>query len=838
MPYIFGYSDPSGEETFSPSFGYAMGMAFNSALENNAGVQLWRGLKREFTEPVRPKYLFNEQLEVEQKYLNQKYGIEGFWTVPKGMTEKSAIEYHGLKQRQIAAQDTMNQAGLGTAWQLGVGLAAGLFDPLNIGLSFTPLPWMAKFQAAEQSLSLGARIAMRGGVGALEGAAGAMLYEPISYAINKAEGNDYTFKDSLINVFFAAGAGMVARPLFLGLEDRAAKIPKNIDVMEALELGLNPNEAFDIATISRQELPKDYAARVAKIENVPDFDPLPKVAAQFDIDTRVSAFVKAIDQGIEGEDIDVRPVFEAARQRQIEQYQEINARQINFMPIKEAQAISPNNSELEVQYAIVEIDDLIISHTVDGIENPDYPSAMQPRDRSQSTSKLQVLDIANNLNPKRLGETFDTQTGAPIVGSDGIVESGNGRSLSLAMVYAENGENALKYKEYLKAQNYPIENFEKPVLVRVANKNRELKERVEFAQFANGKALGSYNATEQAVIDAGKISIEDFNFYKSGDLTKVENSTFVQRIIDKVANVNELGEILDAKTKRLSQNGIDRIKGAMVLKAFGDKSLVRDLYTRTDNELKGIGNALADIAPKWSKMRQMAKEGSIAVDADITDNLIAAIDIVRIARQSSKNIAEWISNQDLFNELRPATLDFLHLMFGEKLNRQISAAKIYDALDFIAEQAMLSDPNPNMFGETKNVTAAELTSRGRAKVNKADQLPASSKANNGGSDGISGEQGNRQRGKDLFDDKSQPVAQVSNSGVSRLLKDFDDPELRELQLQNSEIDDMLENLNSQGLIDSAQVQKLKSEASDMDDIADALSAATYCLATTNGGNLI
>lgn len=838
MPYIFGYSDPNGRESYTPDAGYALGLAFSSAFENNAGIQLWRGLKREFTEPVRPSYLFNDQLKIEQKYLNEKYGIEDFWTVPKGMSEQAAIQTHAIKQRQIAGQSAMNQAGLGVGWQLGVGLTAGMLDPLNIALSFTPLPWMAKFQAAEQSLSLGARIAARAGTGALEGALGAAIYEPISYAVNKAEGNDYAFQDSLVNVFFAAGAGALARPLFLGLEDRAHKIPKAADIMEAFEAGADANNAFDIASIPREQLPKDYAARVSKIPNTPDFDPLPKVVSQFDLDTRVSAFVKAVDQGIEGEDINITPVLEQARKKQIAQFEELATREIKFVPVKDGIAISANNSEINIQYAIVELDDLIVSHTIDGLENPEYPSAMQPRDRGQATSVLQVLDIANNLNPKRLGETFEAQTGAPIIGADGVVESGNGRTLSLSMVYAQDGEKAAQYRDYLASQKYPIDGFEKPVLVRVADKEREIAQRVEFAQYANGKTIGSYNATEQAIIDANKFTIEDLEFYQSGDLMNAANGPFVQKIIDKIANVNEFGELLDAKTKRLSQIGVDRIKAAMVQKAFGDKSLVRDLFTRTDNELKGIGNALAQIAPKWSKMRQMAQDGKIAVDADLTEHLVSAIDLVRIARQNGKNIAQWVANQDMFDELRPATKDFLHLMFGEKLNRQISATKIYDAMDFISEQAMLSDPSPNLLGEIQNVTAEELTKRGRAKINKGDELPTSAAANNGGGNGENGAKGNEPVGKNVSDKSGAKPEGVKLAGAQKLLKDYQDPELSELMAQSQEVDDMLDALLAQGALDDAQVQNLKNETNKIDNIADALSAAAYCLATKTGGELL
>ena len=46
--------------------------------------------------------------------------------------------------------------------------------------------------------------------------------------------------------------------------------------------------------------------------------------------------------------------------------------------------------------------------------------------------------MANDLRPELLGESNMLSNGAPIIGMDGVVESGNGRTLAIGKAY-ENG---------------------------------------------------------------------------------------------------------------------------------------------------------------------------------------------------------------------------------------------------------------------------------------------------------------------------------------------------------------------------------------------------------------
>ncbi|MCA3675597.1 MAG: hypothetical protein INF05_11390, partial [Methylobacterium sp.] len=127
------------------------------------------------------------------------------------------------------------------------------------------------------------------------------------------------------------------------------------------------------------------------------------------------------------------------------------------------------NDELafNVRYAVVERSDLVVSHNVDGGVNPAFPPAIQPRDRSTMEMRQQLQDIAGKLEPSWLTTSPNAQFGAPIVSDRGIVESGNGRTLSIGLAYERFPERAAAYRAELDRLGFDVEGFREPVLVRI-----------------------------------------------------------------------------------------------------------------------------------------------------------------------------------------------------------------------------------------------------------------------------------------------------------------------------------------------------------------------------------
>ena len=58
--------------------------------------------------------------------------------------------------------------------------------------------------------------------------------------------------------------------------------------------------------------------------------------------------------------------------------------------------------------------------------------------------------MAARLQPERLGRSPEANSGAPIVGPDNVVESGNGRTLALGKAYGS--ARAGDYRNWLQSQ--------------------------------------------------------------------------------------------------------------------------------------------------------------------------------------------------------------------------------------------------------------------------------------------------------------------------------------------------------------------------------------------------
>ncbi|MCU0951490.1 MAG: hypothetical protein MUC68_10605, partial [Burkholderiaceae bacterium] len=170
-------------------------------------------------------------------------------------------------------------------------------------------------------------------------------------------------------------------------------------------------------------------------------------------------------------------------------------------------------ARLEGQYALIEADDMVTSHDRFLRRNAAYPQELQPRERERAASEMQISSISQRLDPARLGASADAATGAPIIGADGLVESGNARSIALSRVYAVDGEKAEEYRGWLRdnAQQFglspdQVAGMSKPVLVRV---RRTPVNRAEFARQANASTVAAMSPTEQARSDAARLDTMD-----------------------------------------------------------------------------------------------------------------------------------------------------------------------------------------------------------------------------------------------------------------------------------------------------------------------------------------
>lgn len=132
-----------------------------------------------------------------------------------GIAEQALELLIQRRREDLLRQSTIERyrGGLGGK---SLGLSAAFLgeavDPLNVAAAFVPIVGPARYSAmlARAGSGLGARAAVRAGVGAVEGAVGVAALEPLQYGAAARLQDDYTLADSLANIAFGTflGAGL------------------------------------------------------------------------------------------------------------------------------------------------------------------------------------------------------------------------------------------------------------------------------------------------------------------------------------------------------------------------------------------------------------------------------------------------------------------------------------------------------------------------------------------------------------------------------------------------------------------------------------------------------
>jgi hypothetical protein len=313
-----------------------------------------------------------------------------------------------------------------------------------------------------------------------------------------------------------------------------------------------------------------------------------------------------------------------------------------------------------------------------------YDPTLQPRQRNRAASQAQVRDIATNLDPERLGYSAEADRGAPIIGPDGMVESGNGRVLALRHVYDQNAPQAQAYRDWLSRQGVDVSKFRNPILVRQRTTPFTPEQRRAFTVAANQPTTLAMSASERAMADARLIDTNSLNLIVNpDDLSR--NHDFVRRFVGQLPQT-EQGAMTDAHGA-LSSEGSARVRNAVLAKAYGDAGILTRVAESTDDEIKSISNALVGAAPRWAKMRAGIESGAVRRDVEATPDLLEAVKRTADIRAKGQKFNEYLAQIDAFDKLPDTVEGFMRSFYDPKGRRAASAERIRDALRFYADEA-------------------------------------------------------------------------------------------------------------------------------------------------------
>ena len=624
---------------------------------------------------------------------NDRYGFEGGPRFNAPVTEADAA-WQAAGARQAQFRDTVfSLTKPAPLTDFGASLAGTLLDPGNLALMAAtgPLGDAAALglglrgagEAAEAGVAvskLGRLVAAGRVVG--EGVAVNAPFVAASAGLHAVSGDDYGMGDVLTDL--AAGAVFHVGLHALGAGWSALRGGPAASVEDGLEAAQRPvrNPAAMVPLSGVPEAVQDLAPAA-----------------------RAGAFVKAVDDLAGDEPVDVaRFVDRELQAPDPARLNEASAQPAvaSFRPLDEATAVTPRGTDVPVRYGLAELGDLVTSHDDHLSVNPAYPAELQPRDRARAGAQARNYQLEAELNPKLLMGETSAAAGAPVISPDGVVESGNGRTIALRRSAAGNGEAYGRYRAELKARGYHTEGMNQPVLVRMRTQAMEGGQRAALAREMNADVNERMSASEQAMADARRLD---------GPLAALEgrpalgDRDFTRGFIAQVAPDQQ--NLFVDKDGRLSPEGERRIKAALLARAYEDPRLVGQIFEAEDAPARQLGEALAEAAPAWAKMRALAAAGEIPRELDLTPSIRSAMDLVRYAKSEGIPLGELISERlgqtEMFGgqAIGPATEAILRMAYRDaEFKKPTARDKLAAALKDYARQASEVTPGENLFGET------------------------------------------------------------------------------------------------------------------------------------------
>ena len=359
---------------------------------------------------------------------------------------------------------------------------------------------------------------------------------------------------------------------------------------------------------------------------------------------------------------------------------------------------------INFKYAVMSVEDLVMSHDAYGNVNSKYPEELQPRDRTRMVSRVQIEDIAKNIIPELLAASPTAQNGSPIVSNDGVVVGGNARSAALSKAYEAGRADG--YKSYITehASEFGLDpnNMPKnPVLVRVVDIDGGLD---VLAKQLNESTTAGYSASEQAIVNEELIMkvISKLNIDESANLNSEANRDFVKSFISLLPE-NQKNEMM-TKDGSLSAVGLVKVKQALASAAYGSKEMLENLE-QISPELLNISNALMAGAAKAANIRYAVESGELN-DLGVVSTLLNGVDLLKTARHGNQSIEDYMNQLSLFGSDYSAE----DIAIGKFLEANIrNATQLKNMVDMILDSAMdAGDPNQLSFGGLGEVTLSDL----------------------------------------------------------------------------------------------------------------------------------
>lgn len=388
-----------------------------------------------------------------------------------------------------------------------------------------------------------------------------------------------------------------------------------------------------------------------------------------------------------------------------------NANNENFVYVGE--------TKLPVQYEVRSLDEIQPSH-INGEPNPNYTlKELQNRTRGTMVDEAILQNRAANLKPEELGQSPNTQYGAPLVNHKNEVISGNGRLETLRKAY-ELGNTS--YKEMLDKLGFDTNGIERPVLVRKTVDDLTPEQQVAVAEASNVSQTSAFDHARQAMNDAKKLGKKVIDVVTFADNLPVterqayikEDGTYdmlaLQRRFDDAVMAYIIGDtktfdalVLSNKLPHKAMEGLSR-QGAAIVE-----------FDRSYPEM-GLKEDLRSALVKLAAMRNRGEYISVIQQRDIEDGMTFSSDALLYGMTFSNNSSQVNNFMDYYIQRHKNYLE------GEKENLLADTLPKFSKEDITSQILRNSPLTADKFDKEGVTTDANLKALFLNKIPASDEL--------------------------------------------------------------------------------------------------------------------
>jgi hypothetical protein len=289
---------------------------------------------------------------------------------------------------------------------------------------------------------------------------------------------------------------------------------------------------------------------------------------------------------------------------------------------------------------------------------------LQPRDRTRAASDAWIADTAARLDPAQLMPAATADKGAPLVGPDSIIESGNGRVAAIERAYAMHPDRIEVYKQAIEAAGYKIpEGVERPVLIARRTSELSPEARRQAVIDAQDSGVAQMTPTEVARASARAMTPDVLaRMDPARPITDSANADFLRSALNSLPRSARNAMFEDSGA--LNKLGQMQMAQALFARAWPDPAIIARYAETAAGDLRGLLDALEAAAPQWAALRADIEAGRVNPDMDISGFVLDAMRIIAAARDvaeaegipTSAALADLVAQVDMeFGAVPPLT---------------------------------------------------------------------------------------------------------------------------------------------------------------------------------------